>query len=60
MNLEEIDEPKKYEIYHAKPVLDPFKSINMQARRYVNCDKFRLPPRSRTLAFYHYRQNPKY
>ena len=26
MNIEEIEGPKKYENYHAKPVLDPFKS----------------------------------
>ena len=26
MNIEEVEEPKKYENYHAKPVLDPFKS----------------------------------
>ena len=27
MNIEEVEEPKKYENYHAKPVSDPFKSI---------------------------------
>ena len=27
MNIEEVEEPKKYENYHAKPVSDPFKSM---------------------------------
>ena len=27
MNIEEVEAPKKYENYHAKPVSDPFKSI---------------------------------
>ena len=27
MNIEEVEEPKKYENYHAKPVSDPFKTI---------------------------------
>ena len=27
MNIEEVEEPKKYENYHAKPVSDPFQSI---------------------------------
>ena len=27
INIEEVEEPKKYENYHAKPVSDPFKSI---------------------------------
>ena len=27
MNIEEVEEPKKYENYHAKPVSDPLKSI---------------------------------
>ena len=27
MNIEEVEEPKKYENYHAQPVSDPFKSI---------------------------------
>ena len=27
MNIEELEEPKNYENYHAKPVSDPFKSI---------------------------------
>ena len=27
MNIEEVEGPKKYENYHAKPVSDPFKSI---------------------------------
>ena len=27
MNIEEVEQPKKYENYHAKPVSDPFKSI---------------------------------
>ena len=27
MNIEEVEEPKKHENYHAKPVSDPFKSI---------------------------------
>ena len=26
MNIEEVEEPKKYENYHAKPVSDPLKS----------------------------------
>ena len=107
MNIEEVDEPKKYENYHAKPVSDPFKSIaehrkvrelpgkmnieeveepettrittkiprpttrakpklrkftyktNMQARKRVNSDEFRPPPRSSHPAFYDYRKNPK-
>ena len=94
MNIEEVEAPKKYENYHAKPVSDPFKSIaehrkvlelprkmnieeveepettkihmqnpftplvdtrkvrelpgktHMQARKYVNSDEFRPPPRS--------------
>ena len=27
INIEEVEEPKKYENYHAKPVSDPFKSM---------------------------------
>ena len=27
IKIEEVEEPKKYENYHAKPVSDPFKSI---------------------------------
>ena len=27
LNIEEVEEPKKYENYHAKPVSDPFKTI---------------------------------
>ena len=27
MKIEEVEEPKKYENYHAKPVSDPFKTI---------------------------------
>ena len=27
MKIEEVDEPKKHENYHAKPVSDPFKTI---------------------------------
>ena len=27
MNIEEVEEAKKYENYHAKPVSDPFKTI---------------------------------
>ena len=27
MNIEEVEEPKKYRNYHAKPVSDPFKTI---------------------------------
>ena len=27
MNLEEVEAPKKYENYYAKPVSDPFKTI---------------------------------
>ena len=27
MNIEEVEEPKKHENYHAKPVSNPFKTI---------------------------------
>ena len=32
MNIEEVEEPKKYENYHAKPASDPFKSTADQRK----------------------------
>ena len=36
MKIEEVEEPKKYENYHAKPVSDPFKSIAEHRKKYDN------------------------
>ena len=60
MNIEEIEEPKKYENYHAKPVSDPFKSIagDRKARelpRKINLEEVEEPETTKI-----HMQNPVY
>ena len=68
MNIQEVEEPESTRIttknaaakIAATPKLRKFTyKTNMQARKYVNSDEFRPPPRSSHPAFYHYRKNPK-
>ena len=68
MNIEEVEEPETTKIYiqNLSTPLAPTRKVreftdktHMLARKYVNSDEFRPPPRSRHLAFYYYRKNPK-
>ena len=73
MNIEEVEEPKKYENLQTKPVLDPFKSTadHLKVRelaRKTNIEEveepettkiYRQNPLTPAAAFYHYRKNPK-
>ena len=72
MNIEEVEEPETTKIYRQNPRASarPSRKLrkftdetNMQARNHENSDEFRAPPVRHldlaTLAFYHYRKNPK-
>ena len=59
MNIEEVEEPKKYENYHAKPVSDPFKSIAEHRKvrelpRKMNIEDVEEPETTKI-----HRQNPR-
>ena len=59
MNIEEVEEPKKYEILQTKPVLDPFKSTAdtrkvRELPRKMNIEEVEEPETTKI-----YRQNPR-
>ena len=68
MNIEEVEEPETTKITTKIPrpttaatrnVRELPRKLHIQARKHVNSDEFRPPPRSSTPAFYYYRKNPK-
>ena len=59
MNIEEVEEPKKYENFHAKPVSDPFKSTAdirkvLELPRKMNIEEVEEPETTKI-----HRQNPR-
>ena len=58
MNIKEVEEPQKYENYHAKPVFDPFKTITEHpSTRITTKNEHRRS--SRATKYENYQENPR-